>query len=174
MCILSVDWMGEWGSASGYRQCLSCGWLNVCMAFVMNENLRRVAFVKGTINLPLLSISRESNSGLKGCVSSDKIFISRSVSRLWSTESKISCCLSITPPAFLMVFFSLSLSCFEAFPPQQTQPKVRTLLIVDKKNLQNILTHSEWSRFSKTKETRVDFLDDLIGVFVPNSLVVYN
>ena len=28
--------------------------------------------MRGTLNLPLLSISRESNSGLKGCVSSNK------------------------------------------------------------------------------------------------------
>ena len=48
----------------------------------MNERLRRVAFGKGALNLPLLSISRESNSGLKGCVLLDKILLSRSVSRL--------------------------------------------------------------------------------------------
>ena len=105
-----------------------------CLYGCRNEWMRRSVFVKGTLNLPLLSISRESNSGLKGCVSWAKTLLSRSVSGLWQTESNVSCCLPVTPPAFLVVFSSLSLSCFEAFPPQQTQPWVRTLLIVDKKN----------------------------------------
>ena len=85
-----------------------------------------------TRSLPLLSISRESNSGLKGCVRSAYIILSRSVSRLWWTGSNVSCCLPITPLAFLMVFSSLYLSCLGAFPPEQTQLKVRTLLMVDK------------------------------------------
>ena len=31
------------------NKCLSYGWLNVCMALGMNDCLRRVVFVKGTL-----------------------------------------------------------------------------------------------------------------------------
>ena len=48
----------------------------------MNDCSRRVVFVMGTLRLPLLSISRESNSALRGRVLSAKILLSRSVSRL--------------------------------------------------------------------------------------------
>ena len=44
---------------------LYCIVLNVCMAFGRNESVLeacQVVFVKGTLNLPLLSVSRESNS----------------------------------------------------------------------------------------------------------------
>ena len=44
--------------------------------------LEACCFCEGQFQPPLLSISGESNLGLKGCVLSDKILLSRSVSRL--------------------------------------------------------------------------------------------
>ena len=55
------------------------------------------------------------------CVVGQNLIESVGKSSVIDYSSNISCCLPITPPAVLMVFSSLSLSCFEAFPPQQTQ-----------------------------------------------------
>ena len=140
-CILSAERMGEWVCwwSQTISACHMAGWMSVWLSEWMNEwLLKACCFCEGYFSLPLLSISRESNSVLKGCMSSARLLLSRSVCFLWHTESDVSCCLPVIPPAFLVVFASLSLPCFEAFPPQQTQLKVRTLLIMDKKNTDKI------------------------------------
>ena len=40
--------------------------------------------------------------------------------------SNMSCLLPMTLPAFFVILSNLSLSCFEIFPPQQTQRKIST------------------------------------------------
>ena len=64
-----------------------CHWLQSSACHVpdsINDCLsERVLFVIDTLSLPLLSVNRESNSGLRGCVSSVEIISNRSISRLW-------------------------------------------------------------------------------------------
>ena len=81
-------------------------WLSEC-----NEYLKWAVFVLSQLtSTDPVNKSRVSSGFQMMCVVSQNYFE-------WNV---LDCCLPITPTAFVMVFSSLSLSCFEAFPPQQT------------------------------------------------------
>ena len=133
------------------------------MAFGMNECLRHIFVVFVVLcegysqhTIPV-NKSRVKLRSHRMCVVRQNLLQSVSKSSV-KTESDVSCCLPITPPGFLMVFSSLSLSYFEAFPPQQTQPQARTLITVDKKSTCKIssLTLNDLS-FLKQKRRKWTF-----------------
>ena len=60
-----------------------------------------------------------------GCVTSSGMLFSLFVTRLPQSVSKLCWHLPITPLAFLMILFTLSLYRLHAFPPQDKRQKVR-------------------------------------------------